>query len=85
MQRWHAAIWSDGSWAWREHVEEMTHLSDDYIRVALPEWMGQDDMEFFANMVQNGWTQQDIDLAIARDIDGPTATLPTNWKPNNFV
>lgn len=85
MQTWHAAIWPDGTWAWRNEIDTYyTHMSDDYIRVAIPEWFGEEDLDFIAYRVAMGWTQHDIDLFIAREIDGPDAHLSPNWKPNQY-
>lgn len=86
-QAWHAAIWPNGDWCWRDALDAyLTWRSDDFIRVAIPEWMGCEALDFFAEKVRfNGWTIRDIELAILRDIDGPEARLPDNWTPPNYV
>lgn len=35
-----AILWADGTWCYREELEQMTHMSDDYqvFFVGTPEW-----------------------------------------------
>lgn len=84
-QRWHVAIWPDGTWAWREDMHLMTHMSDDFIRIALPEWVDEESVDRIAELVElYDWRIREIELHFLRYSNGPEAQLPDNWQPPKY-
>ena len=45
-------VWADGTWCFDEELEEMTHLSDDYMSIELPDNSTLDEVCYAAERAQ---------------------------------
>lgn len=43
----HICYWSDGTWCYRHELEQMAHMSDDFVRADLPEDGDEDEIHEF--------------------------------------
>ena len=43
----HICIWPDGTWCYLHESEQMSHMSDDFLRVELPENFSEDEIHEF--------------------------------------
>ena len=48
---WIILYWADGTWCTSEELGEYMHMSDDYARVALPDWMNAEQIELVVQML----------------------------------
>lgn len=39
--------WPDGTWCYRQELEQMSHMSDDFARAELPENLTEDEIHEF--------------------------------------
>lgn len=57
-------VWPDGAWSWAADLAEMSHKSDDYLTVNVPEWADEEDVENIAAIVNANPTTDPMPLIV---------------------